>query len=111
MAGVCTLLDRENLTCRAVSLDCSEWSEEKDAGRARLDRVEGGDSRRTGPSRTTIQDVLSEVGHAQTTVTEPFCNDSLLSFIRIESNQVRINFQSTLCHMFISLSPGCEGQK
>ena len=36
-------------TCRAASLDCSEWSEERDAGRARLDRVEGGDSRRTGP--------------------------------------------------------------
>ena len=34
-------------TCRAASLDCSGWSEERDAGRARLDRVEGGDSRRT----------------------------------------------------------------
>ena len=51
-------------TCRAASLDGSEWSEERDAGRARLDRVEGGDSRRTGPSRTTIQDVPLEVGHA-----------------------------------------------
>ena len=30
-------------TCRAASLDCSEWSEERDAGRALLDRVEGGD--------------------------------------------------------------------
>ena len=26
-------------TCRAASLDCSEWSEERDAGRARLDWV------------------------------------------------------------------------
>ena len=51
-------------TCRAASLDCSGWSEERDAGRARLDRVEGGDSRRTGPSRTTTQDVPLEVGHA-----------------------------------------------
>ena len=42
-------------TCRAASLDCSGWSEERDAGRARLDRVEGGDSRRTGPSRTTTK--------------------------------------------------------
>ncbi len=41
-------------TCRASSLDYSGWIEERDAGRARLDRVEGGDLRRTGPSRTTI---------------------------------------------------------
>ena len=40
---------------RAASLDCSGRSEGSDAGRARLDRVEGGDSRQTGPSRTTIQ--------------------------------------------------------
>jgi hypothetical protein len=33
----------------AASLDCSEGSKERDAGRARLDRVEGGDPRRTGP--------------------------------------------------------------
>ncbi len=66
-------------TSRAASLDCSEWSEEKGAGRARLDRVEGGDSRRTGPSRTKIQDVRLEVGHGlcqQTTLTELFRNDS-----------------------------------
>ena len=50
-------------TCRAASLDCSEWSGKRDAGRARLDRVEGGDSQRTGPSRPTIQDVPLEVGH------------------------------------------------
>ena len=53
---------------RAASLDCSGRSKERDAGRARLDRVESGGSRRTGPSRTTIQDVPLEVGHA--TVTE-----------------------------------------
>jgi hypothetical protein len=47
-------------------LDCSEWSKERGAGRARLDWVEGGDSRRTGPSRTKIQDVRLEVGHAVT---------------------------------------------
>ncbi len=41
-------------TCRAASLDCSEWSGKRDTGRARMDRVEGGDSRRTGPSRTTM---------------------------------------------------------
>ena len=44
-------------TCQAASLDCSGWSEERNAGRARLVRVEGGDLLRTGPSRTTIQDV------------------------------------------------------
>jgi hypothetical protein len=50
---------------------------------ARLNRVEGGDSRRSGQSRTMIQDVPLEVGHAcqLTTVTELFRNDSLLSFI------------------------------
>ncbi len=41
----------------AGPLDCSGRSEEGDAGRARLDRVEGRDSRRTGPSRTSMQDV------------------------------------------------------
>ena len=50
-------------TCRAASLDCSGWSEERDAGGGRLDRVEGGDLRRTGPSRTTIQDVPLGVGN------------------------------------------------
>ena len=40
---------------QAASLDCSGRSKERDACRARLDRVEGRDSRRTGPSR--IQDV------------------------------------------------------
>ena len=78
-------------TCRAASLDCSEWSEERDAGRARLDRVEGGDSRRTVPSRTTTQDVPLEVGHAsvpqQTTVTELFRSDSTLLYrIVVESS-------------------------
>jgi hypothetical protein len=29
-------------TCRAAPLACSDWSEERDAGRSRLDRVEGG---------------------------------------------------------------------
>ena len=32
-------------------------TKERDGGRARLDRVEGRDSWRTGPSRTRIQDV------------------------------------------------------
>jgi hypothetical protein len=68
-------------SCRAASLDCSEWSEERVAGRARLDWVEGGDSRRTGPtrSRTKMQDVGLEVGHGlcqQTTLTELFRNDT-----------------------------------
>jgi hypothetical protein len=49
---------------RAASLDCSEGSKERDAGRARLDRVEGGDLWRTGPSRTTVPDVPLEVGHS-----------------------------------------------
>ena len=49
-------------TCRAASLDCSGRSEERDAGR--LDRAEGGDLQRTGPSRTTIQDVPLGVGSA-----------------------------------------------
>jgi hypothetical protein len=36
---------------RAASIDCSGRSKERHAGRARLDRVEGRDSRRAGPSR------------------------------------------------------------
>ena len=44
-------------TCRAASLDSSGWSEERD-------RMEGGDLRRTGPSRTTIQDVPLCIGNA-----------------------------------------------
>jgi hypothetical protein len=68
-------------TCRAALLDCSEWSEERGAGRGRLDwaRIEGGDSRLTGPSRTKMQDVRLEVGHGlcqQTTLTELFRNGS-----------------------------------
>ena len=50
-------------TCRAASLDCSGWSEKRDAGRARLDWVEGGDLRWTGPSWTMIQDVQLGVGN------------------------------------------------
>ena len=41
-----------------------QGSKERVAGRARLDRAESGGSRRTGPSRTTIQDVPFEVGRA-----------------------------------------------
>ena len=54
-------------TCWAASLDCAGWCEERDAGRARtarLDRVERGDLRQTGPSRTTIQEVPLGVGNA-----------------------------------------------
>ncbi len=29
-------------TCQAAPLACSDWSEERDVGRSRLDRVEGG---------------------------------------------------------------------
>ena len=54
-------LDRDKMPGRVTRLLRMEWK--RDAGRARLDRVEGGDSRRTGPSRTMIQDVPLEVGH------------------------------------------------
>ena len=56
-----TWLDRDNMPGRVTRLLRMEWK--RDAGRARLDRVEGGDSRRTGPSRPMIQDVPLEVGH------------------------------------------------
>jgi hypothetical protein len=56
-----TSLDRDNMPGRVTRVLRMEWK--RDAGRARLDRVEGGDSRRTGPSRPTIQDVPLEVGH------------------------------------------------
>ena len=75
-------------TYRAASLDGSEWSEERDAGRVRLDRVEGGDSRRTGPSRTTNRWKLVTLQCQQTTVTELFCNDSTLLYrIVVESKK------------------------
>ncbi len=53
MAGIYASLDR-------ITGPGCNTSKEKDAGRARLDRVEGRDSWRTGPSRTTVtmQDVL-----------------------------------------------------
>ena len=56
-------LDRDKMPGRVTRILRMEWK--RDAGRARLpvDRVEGGDSRRTGPSRTMIQDVPLEVGH------------------------------------------------
>ena len=56
-----TSLDRDKMPGRVTRLLRMEWK--RDTGRARLDRVEGGDSRRTGPSRPTIQDVPLEVGH------------------------------------------------
>ncbi len=62
MAGVCTPLDRDNLPCRVTRLLRMERGE--GTGRVRLDRVEGGDSQRTGPSRTTVQDVPLSVGNA-----------------------------------------------
>ena len=104
MAGVYTWLDRNNLPGRVTRLlrwseergagrepGCSEWSEKRDAGWARLDRVEGGDSRRTGPSRTTIQDVPLEVGHASVrtdngngTIPQRFVILSFIGLRRIE---------------------------
>ena len=50
-----------------------EGSKQRVAARARLDRVESKGLRRTGPSRTTIQDVPLEVGHA--TVPAANCSD------------------------------------
>ena len=89
-------------SCRAASPDRSEWGEERGAGRVRLDWVQGGDSRQTGPpgrpghrdratgpSRTTIQDVPLEVGHhqcQQTTVTA----GTLLALVTISANKWRV---------------------
>jgi hypothetical protein len=70
---------------------------------ARLNRVEGGDSRRTGPSpvpvqrsRTMIQDVPLEVGNvyvptdnSNRTISQRFVT---LLYIRIESNRLHIRF-------------------
>ena len=58
MAEIYASLDRYNLPGRITRL--LPWSKERDAGQARLDRVEGGEPRRTGPSRTTSQDVPLE---------------------------------------------------
>ena len=64
MAGIYAPLDWFNMPGRITRLPL--WSKERDAGRTRLDWVEGGDSRRTGPSRSMSQDVSLE---GQTSVT------------------------------------------
>ncbi len=56
-----TSLDRDNMPGCVTRILRMEWK--RDTGRAQLDRVEGGDSRRTGPSLTMIQDKPLEVGH------------------------------------------------
>jgi hypothetical protein len=61
MAEIYASLDRCNRLGTVGSITrLHQWSKERDAGRMRLDRVEGGDSRRTGPGRTTSQDVPLE---------------------------------------------------
>ena len=62
----------------------------------RLNRVEGEDSWRTGPSRTMIQDVPLEVGHVYVptdnsngTISQRFVT---LLYIRIESNRLHTRF-------------------
>ncbi len=61
-----------------------------------VDWVEGGDSRRAGPSRTMIQDVQLEVGHfyvptnnSNGTTLQRFVT---LLYIRIESNLLHVRF-------------------
>jgi hypothetical protein len=83
-------------------------NEERDSGRARVDRVEGGgDSRRTGPragrrlgGAKMYRWRLVTFQCQQTTVTELFRNDSFTLLFRIGSNRVRIDvridFRSTL---------------
>ena len=61
MAGIYASLDWYNMQGRITRLP--GWSGGGDAGQARLDRVEREVSRRTGPSRTTSQDVPLE-GHS-----------------------------------------------
>ncbi len=59
--------------------------------------VEGGDLRRTGPSRTTIQDVPLGVGNATSDgngATE--IATIRYSFMRIESNRDGIDFRTIL---------------
>jgi hypothetical protein len=51
-------LDWYNMPGRITRLP--RWSKERDTGRTLLERVEGSDSRRTGPSRTTNQDMPLE---------------------------------------------------
>jgi len=68
-----------------------EGSKERVAARARLDRAESRGLRRTGPSRTTIQDVPLEVGHA--TVPAANCNGifpvTALTLVRAERDRDR----------------------
>ena len=58
MAEIYASLDWYNLPGSITRL--LPRSKERDAGQARLDRVEGGEPRRTGPSRTMSQDVPLE---------------------------------------------------
>ena len=45
-------------TCQAASLDCPDGARREVSAGARLDRVEGGGSLWTGPTRSRSQDVL-----------------------------------------------------
>jgi hypothetical protein len=48
-------------TCQAAPLACSDWSEERDGGRSRLDRVEGGGDNGK-PGRTGLHPRLAVTG-------------------------------------------------
>ena len=74
MAGIYASLDWYNMQCRITRLP--GWSGERDAGQARLDRVEGEVSRRTGPSRTTSQ---STVGGPEVPLSTGYTHVSYIS--------------------------------
>ena len=60
MAGIYSTLDRYNMLGRITRLP--RWSRRDVLAGARLDRVDGGGSRWTGPTRSRSQDVPLEVG-------------------------------------------------
>ena len=60
MAGIYSTLDRHNMLGRITRLP--RWSRRDVLAGARLDRVDGGGSRWTGPTRNRSQDLPLEVG-------------------------------------------------
>ena len=77
-------------TCRAAPLACSDWSEERDVGRSRLDRVEGGGDNgkpgRTGrhPRLAVTGVLIRAVGALVITPRDIMSHGSRSPYLRIE---------------------------
>jgi hypothetical protein len=88
-------------TCRAAPLACSDWSEERDVGRSRLDRVEGGgDNWKPGRAgsqpRLAVTGVLIRaVGALVITPRDVISHRLTLSLLKGLSRDQRTNLRSS----------------